>query len=489
MSDLPEINFKEKKDNKKGFLPWLRSHLGFGGRGAMGGAGEALPGAANLGRAAFGAARFGASSAGGIGGLLAGKAGLILTTLIVSAAIGTSLYMKNQPEPGVSTGAFSSNKTPDTYVPAILRQNQSPGSSLDMFKDTNKGSLGMDAPAVPAEEAKDSSKDGAAKEEKPAVDPNAPAPGGGVQDMMGKLAGGSFGNGGLSNSMGSGGSKFSNMGGFGNKFNSGAAGAKSPGFGSVGAGFQNSSKFDARKKLLAMKGSKTPVFSKSKGAKGAFGKGSLGQAKGLKSMQKSYSGKEIDSLAGTQNKAWTGSTAEGDATGGTGLTSGDGGAGVVTSPSVDNTNTSGGGDTPDPTITDPGNNGEDVSPWKGLPEKAMMYIMLSAVLSVIAAALVKAGKKMMLVVYTEVPGMILYGIGIALAACAAALAVMAIAIGIQLMGFGQGMLGAIYTLGGGVALVAAAAAVWGSISTALGVSVAWMAAIAGILAMLGSMAG
>ena len=100
MNDLPEINFKEKKDKKKGFLPWLRSRLGVGGQGAMGGAGEGLPGAANFGRAAFGAAKFGASSgAGGLGGLLAGNAGLIAMAAIVAAAVGTTLYMKNTSDP------------------------------------------------------------------------------------------------------------------------------------------------------------------------------------------------------------------------------------------------------------------------------------------------------------------------------------------------------------------------------------------------------
>ncbi len=482
MGDLPEINFKEKKDKKKGFLPWLRSRLGFGGSGAMDGA---LPGAANFGRAAaMGAGRFGASA--GIGGLLAGKAGLILTALVVSAAIGTSLYMKMQPEPGVSTAAFSSNKTPDTYVPAALRQNQSPGSSLDMFKDTNKGALGGDAAAASKDEAKDSSKDEAAAndQDKPAVDPNAPAPGAdSMQGMMGKLAGGSFG-GGLSNSMGGGGNKFSNMGGFGNKFNSGATGGKSAGLSNMGSGFQSSPKFDARKKLLAMKGSKTPVFSKAKGSKGAFGKGSYGQAKGLKSMQKSYTGSEIDSLAGTQNKAWTGSTAEGDATGGSGLTSGDGGAGVVTSPSVDNTNTSGGGgDTPDPTITDP-TTPEDVSPWKGLPEKAMMYVMLSAMLSVIGGILCKIGQ-------AKTPWLALvYAIGVILCVAAMALGAMVMMIGIQLASsYGQGMLGAIYIIGGGCAIVAAIAALTGAVEKATGISALWWAAIAGIIGMLGSMAG
>ena len=110
--------------------------MGFGGRSALGGAGEAVPGAANLGRAAFGAARFGASS--GLGGLLAGKFGLIATIAIVGAALGTTLYMKNASAPMAGTAGFSSNsRTPDNYVPAILRDNQNQGSSLEMFKDTN----------------------------------------------------------------------------------------------------------------------------------------------------------------------------------------------------------------------------------------------------------------------------------------------------------------------------------------------------------------
>jgi len=484
MSDLPEISFKEKKDKKKGFLPWLRSRLGFGGRSAMGGAGEALPGAANFGRAAaFGAGRFGASA--GIGGLLAGKAGLILTAVIVSAAIGTSLYMKNQSQqPAVSTASFSSNRTPDTYVPAILRQNQSPGSSLDMFKDTNKGAMGGNAPNEGAAETKDSSKDQAAAEEKPAVDANAPAPGAGnmAQEMMGKLAGGSFG-GGLSNSMGGGNSKFSNMGGFGNKFNSGAAGAKAPGLSNMGAGFATAPKFDQRKKVMAMKGAKTPVFSKSKGAKGVFGKGSFAQAKGLKTMQKSYTGREIDSLAGTQNKAWTGATAQGDATGGGGLTGGDSGAGIVTSPSVDNSNSSGSGNNNnDPTINNP-TTPEDVSPWKGLPEQAMMMIMLSAVLSTIGGMMVAYGKGGTFWTY------IVYLIGMLLCIIAAALAIKAIMIGIDIMGYGQKMMGTIYTLGGGVALMAAISGMTGKTQSVAGISTLWWAAIAGILGMLGSMAG
>ncbi len=480
MSDLPEINFKAK-DKKKGFLPWLRSRLGFGGRSAMGGAGEAAPGAANFGRAAFGGAKLGAASSAGVGGLLASKAG-ILAALVVSAALGTALYMKNQPEPGVSTAAFSSNKVPDEYVPAALRQKQDPGSSLEMFKETNKGAVGMEE-AAPKEEAKDSSTDQpAADQEKATAEANTaePAPENMAKEMVGKLAGGNFG-GGLSTTMG-GSSKFSGMGGIGNKFNSGAIGANSPGLSNLGSGFQSSSKFDQRKKLLAMRGSSRPLFSKAKGAKGSFGKGSYAQAKGLKGMQKLYSGKEIDPMAHTQNQAWTGSTGDGNAAGGAGVGDGDGGAGIVTSPSMDNTAGGGGsgGNTSDPVITNPPSP-TDVSPWKGLPEKAMMYIMLAAMLSVLGAYLINMAKN---------PTMTwLEPVGKAICMVAMGVAAMAVMIGVKILGMGQSMLGAIYTIGGGVAIMGALKAMRAEPKDAISTKVLWMAGIAGILAMLGSMMG
>ncbi|MEI7530048.1 MAG: hypothetical protein WCK76_14015, partial [Elusimicrobiota bacterium] len=138
MKELPEINFKEKKE-KRGLLPWLRSRLGLGGGGAIGGAGEALPGAANLGRAAFGAAKLGS---GGLGGLLAGKLGLIATVVVVGGAIGTSLYMRMPDAPVTSTSSFNSHRTPGNYVPAKLRKTKAQGSSLHMFKEANKNALG-----------------------------------------------------------------------------------------------------------------------------------------------------------------------------------------------------------------------------------------------------------------------------------------------------------------------------------------------------------
>ncbi len=71
MSDLPEINFKKKRE-KRGFLPWLRSKLGLSPAGGTpGGAGIAsqasnaakLGNFANIGKsAAFGSAKIGAST-------------------------------------------------------------------------------------------------------------------------------------------------------------------------------------------------------------------------------------------------------------------------------------------------------------------------------------------------------------------------------------------------------------------------------------------
>ena len=134
--NLPDINFKEKKEKKGGAIGWLRGRLGMGSRGAMGEAGIS-PSAMNVGRTAFGAGKFGASS--GIAGLLAGKAGVLAT--IAAVAVASGVYLANNAPAPSSNSAFNSGgKVADNYVPAILRsQAANQGSSLDMFKDTNRG--------------------------------------------------------------------------------------------------------------------------------------------------------------------------------------------------------------------------------------------------------------------------------------------------------------------------------------------------------------
>ena len=91
--DLPEINFKEKKEKKGGVLGWLRGNLGGGVRGSVGGPGI-TPSAMNVGRA-LGTAKIGASS--GVAGLLAGKAGLIATVALMTVAGGMYMVRKASP--------------------------------------------------------------------------------------------------------------------------------------------------------------------------------------------------------------------------------------------------------------------------------------------------------------------------------------------------------------------------------------------------------
>ncbi|OGR76488.1 MAG: hypothetical protein A2X32_11960 [Elusimicrobia bacterium GWC2_64_44] len=505
--NLPEINFKEKKEKKGGALGWLRGKFGGASRGAMGEAGI-NPSAMNLGRGALGAGKFGASTSGGLAGLLAGKAGIVATIAMVAVAGGVYVA-NNSPAPSTSAAAFNSGRTPDNYVPAILRsQAANGGSSLDMFKETNKGAVAMEGDTSKAK-APDAGKPADAAAEGQAADPNAQPgadqAGGMAQEMMGKLQGGSMG-GSLTSQLGGGSSKFSNMGGFSNKFGSGASGGK-PGFSSgIGSGFSSMPKFDSRKgKMLSMKGSPRPVFGGAKsGKKGALAPGAFGQAKGMKAMQQSYSGSSIDSARSTQDKAWEGSTGEGDASaGGAGLS--EGGAGLMTSPSLDNAGTGGGGGgtgTPaEPVIPEPPP-AANVSPWGSLTTIAMMLILMAALLAGIGAKLINMGDTMIesgtalaAVPYTAAAGaaMIaagtsLRGIGMALAGVALALGIAATIMGIMIMQqHGQSTLGTLYTIGGGCATAAAGMALAG---VDLGpITPAWMAAGAGAIALIGSMLG
>lgn len=491
--NLPDINFKEKKEKKGGALGWLRGKFGAGSRGAMGEAGI-NPSAMNLGRGALGAGKFGASS-GGLAGLLAGKAGMIATVAMVAVASGVYLA-NNAPAPSTNSAAFNSGKTTDNYVPAILRsQAQNSGSSLDMFKETNKGAgLGMEAAekqppkagdAKPADAAAD------AQAQDPSADPGAGA-GGMAQDMMGKLQGGSMGS--LTSQLGGGSSKFSGMGGFNNKFGSGATGGK-PGFSSgIGAGFSSMPKFDSRKgKMLAMKGSARPVFSGAKagGKKGALAPGAFGQAKGMKAMQQSYSGTSADSARSTQDKAWEGSTAEGTTGGGAGIS--DGGAGIMTSPSIDNTGGSGGGGgtgTPAepniPEVTTPTN----VSPWQGLLDSILSMLMLAAALAALGSMLVKVANAMTGGVFVSIAAQVIRILGYAMCAAAMVMGAMVIIKSYALMTeFSQGGLGAVYMIGGVCAITAGGMGMAGAFGMVAMFNPLWMCAATAAIGLIGSMLG
>lgn len=510
--NLPDTDFKEKKEKKRGALGWLRDKLGFGSRGAMGGAGI-NPSAMRV----LGGAKFGASA--GLGSFLAGNLGTIVTVAMVAVAGGIYLA-HNSSGPVTNAGAFSSNKTKDNYVPAILRsQAANGGSSLDMFMDTNKGAARMDVYDADGYDKNGYDKDGYDRNgynkngydrtgydkngydkdgygrdgyNKDGLDRNGvgrngaqnPGQGGMVQQMVGKLQGGSFGA--LTSSLSGGANKFSNMGGIGNKFNQGAIGAKTGFVSGIGAGFQAVPRYDQLKgKITAMKPSSRPVLTSGKAVKKAnFGAGSFGQAKGLRATQQSYTGREIDQMAGTQSKAWEGATPDGSVSGGAGISgggAGNGGAGIMSSPSLDSASGGGAGggmNTPDePTIPD-ASSPLNVSPWTDMLSKIMTLVLISAVLSVIGA-LLRASHHPLLQM-----------IGMMLCLAAAALAVMAIIMAIQVMSsFGQAMLGMVYMIGGGVALAAAVKAMQGNAGEAVAPIVYWLAAAAGAMGLIASMLG
>ncbi|MHB0994961.1 MAG: hypothetical protein ACYC2I_01185 [Elusimicrobiales bacterium] len=475
--NLPEIGFKEKKEKKGGAIGWIRGKLGLGSRGAMGEAGLA-PNVMNVGRA-VGGAKFGASSS-GIAGLLAGKLGTVLTVAVMAGAVGTTLYMRSQ-DTSPTAAAFNSDsaKASSEYVPAILRsQAANQGSSLDMFKDTNKGA-GLAMETDPSKANKPPEAKAEAAEDAQAQDPNQPAPDqqNMAGDMMGKLQGGDMAS--LTSSLGGGSNKFSNMGGFSNKFGSGATGAKAGFSSGIGSGFSSMPKFDARKnKMMAMKSSARPVFGGSKaGKRGTFGSGAYNQAKGLRATQKQFSGTSIDSARSTQDKAWEGATGDGEAGGGAGIS--DGGAGIVTSPSLDNVGNSGGGggsDTPDASAPD-ASAPTDVSPWASDLSTCMMLVLLSCILSFIGAKLCES----------KVPW--IYWLGVVLICVAMALAAAAMVMAIKVMG-SQKLLGGLYLIGGGLALAAAIMAFSGKTKGTENsnmTQITWLAAGGGIISMMGSM--
>ncbi len=469
--NLPEINFKEKKEKKRGILGWLRGRLGVGSRGAMGEAGI-NPSAMNVGRA-LGTAKIGAGSA-GLGGFLAGNAGLIATVAIVAVAGG--LYVaRNSSTLPQNNSSFSSGKTPDNYVPAILRsQAANQGSSLEMFKDTNKGAISLDENATASAANKQAEQKPEPAAAEGTADQGAPGEGGLSGDMAEKLQGAMGGS--LTSSLGGGSNKFSGMGGFGNKFNSGSTGGKT-GFTSIGNSFSAMPKFDQRKnKMLSMKGSYKPQVTSAKGGKyTSQGSKARNQLSAMRATQKSYTGNNIDSLRSTQDKAWEGTTPDGAADGGAGVS--DGGAGIVNTPSLDNAGSStGGGAEGDVSVPD-ASNPTDESPWKSLLASLKSQLMMAVMLSFVGYALIKLKN-------TPYIGGFLYALGMALCAAAIAMAMMVVVKAISLMKT-EALIGSLYMLGGLATVGGAVGAMMEKPPTWL--TPLWWLAGAGVLALITSM--
>lgn len=468
MDNFPEINLpsRKKKGRKGGFIPWLRNTLG------MGGSGSAL-GTAGAGGGTFLGSTF-------LGGLLVGKGALVATMAITALAVGAGLIVSNYgSDKSKTSGAFDSAGVKQSasggasgrYTPAILRARQQDGSSLDMFKGANVGAFDYEE-----EEAESSDQQEEGTADASAEAPQVPDQTDMAEQLVGRLIGG-----GLSTELGGGSDRFSGFGGFGNRFGDGMFGSKIE-FNDGLSLMKESPSFSARKKLLAMKARSRTIVPRRKTSRRPGLKGALAQATGIKG-DIGYTGTDIDSAKSTQDEAWEGTVGEGDAgvpAGGEGISSG--GAGLVTSPSIDNTQTPiGGGDIPEQEIPDyTDTTPQDVSPWASAVSMAMMLILASAALSAIGAKLILAGNTPA-TAWMKVLGMILCYIALGLA-------LYAVTLGIQVMSqHGQAILGTIYTIGGGVAAVAAIAAMTGK--APLGISAMWWAAIAGIIALLGSMMG
>jgi hypothetical protein len=476
MNEFEDLKKKKKEEKKKGFLAWLREKLGFSPKG-MGNLSEGardinlagLRGAAL--RGSGGILGSGGRGIGGIFSFLGGK-GAIVTFALIGLAVGVSLYYRGMNNVSQERENYSSMGKVDSYVPKILKE-QTNASSLDMFKEANKGAISFD------EDETNKNKEEEPKEEQPVVNEknNQLEANLGFDNKPRLQTDMKFG---LSSDIGGGSNKFSALGGFGNHM--GKFGPQ------IGSGFSKND-FDKNSllktanagKLSPIKSQKRPViaqgykFQRVKGGKGAFD-----QAKAIKSMQLAPNYGKADTARSNLDKAWEGGTggsgSVGLPNGGSGIS--DGGSGIVQTPStLDNIGDTTGGINPNTNANIPNVPGYKFdTPWAGLIQKAMMFLMISALLAGIASMLAKIK-----------PWGLIVAIGLALAAVA--LGVMVIMIGMQLMKqFGQNKLGMIYIIGGGIAIASAIAAI-------AGVWISWaamlakiLAAAAGIIAMFASMA-
>jgi hypothetical protein len=485
MNEFEDLRRKKKEEKKKGFLGWLREKLGFSPKG-MGNLSEGardinlagIRGAGSRGIFGRGGGLFGRGGlfgaggrgAGGLFSFLGGK-GAIVTLALVGLAVGMTLYYRSLNNSSSAAGYSSMGKI-DSYVPRILKE-QSDVSSLDMFKEANKGAISLDEEEL----NKNKEEENANEENNNSVDKQA-----NLKSLTANLG---FENKprlqtdmkfGLTSDIGSGSNKFSALGGFGNHM-----GKFGP---NVGSGFAKNDLLGAIKsatggKLSSIRAQKRPViaqgpkFQSIKGAKRAFD-----QANAIKSMQLAPNYSRADIARSNLDKAWEGGTGGGGdvgvPSGGSGIS--DGGSGVVQTPSsLDNIGDTTEGINPNTDVPNvPGYKFD--TPWAGLIQKAMMFLMLSALLAGLASIFAKI----------KPWGLI---VAIALALAAVALGVMVIMIGTQLMKqFGQNKLGMIYIIGGGIAILSAIAAI-------AGVWINWaemlakiLAAAAGIMGMLAAMA-
>ncbi|MBI4051633.1 MAG: hypothetical protein HY400_03930 [Elusimicrobia bacterium] len=420
LQEMPEIHlapiFPNKKE-RKGFLPWL-----FGNSSAAG--------------STF-------SGSGAMGGLLATKTGILVLGLGGVTVVGGAGYLANrfyQQEVEIVPSSIASQEpsrssAKSEYVPAIQRA-QSDASSLNMFHRANRGAL---PEQVESSEIQDQQPQTA--ESQPA-EPQQQDPGQMANAMAEKMMGKQMGQ--LSGSLPGGGKSGAGFGDFGNKFGAGVVSPQNLNSKGVLTPFQKPN-FTTRVKGTTL--AKRAVSSQKLTSRGKnLSAKAYNQAMGVRSGQQPAVGAgTVDPMKFTADNAWEGQTAAGAGGAVTGAGVGTGGSGLVTSPSLDNPKSSGGGGTA-------GCQGQDCWKFSGLPPKpdepwrwatrlGEAFVKAALLLTIIGAGLQK-------LVGIPFIGQALFAIGSTIKVIGAGLAMMLAPLGGILMGYGQTSLGMMYTVGG-----------------------------------------
>lgn|GEM_PF-3256264 len=490
-NDIPELNIprfkKEEPKERKGFLPWI-----FGGART----GASVPTLATGGSGGwFGFLSGVMAGSRGLGAFITGKLGLLASTAAITAvAAGVGLVISKSIEgPTLSSsssprsGGSASSSAP--YVPLAERSGAA-ASSLEMVSDTNRGKVVgftdeeafKKAAELKARAAEEAAKQRAEQDGQVPTsatgDAGAMLPA--ISGLSSKLAGGSIGQ--LSSQLGG---KFGGApGNFSNKFASGEYGAKGVGSGGVMGSFQKPV-FNKPGNLAALASARKINVNARTAAKFGTGRGSFGQALGIRTQLAANRGvTKVDTMRSNTDQAWQGQTMSGGVSASAGgVDSGDG-SGVVSSPSLDNTNVPTSGGEVDTSSPDAGT-ASDATPWAKLTALAQLLLIIANILVMVVGLLSTIAKKLMKNPMTAAIGAMVMAIAVMVAGIAAALGAAVSAIGNMLKStYGQSIAGTGLMTSGAITMGAAFAALGGG---AIALMASVMAAISSGVSMLSSM--
>ncbi|MDD2772145.1 MAG: hypothetical protein PHP45_00440 [Elusimicrobiales bacterium] len=481
-NDIPELNIprfkKEEPKERKGFLPWI-----FGGART----GASVPTLATGGSGGwFGFLSGVMAGSRGLGAFITGKLGLLVSTAVITAvAAGVGLVISKSIE-----GPKLSSSSSAPYVPLAERSGAA-ASSLEMVSDTNRGKVVgftdeeafKKAAELKARAAEEAAKQRAGQDDGQ-VQTSATGDAGAMLPAIGglssRLAGGSIGQ--LSSQLGG---KFGGApGNFSNKFASGEYGAKGVGFGGVMGSFQKPV-FNKPGNLAALASARKINVNARTAAKFGTGRGSFGQALGIRTQLAANRGvTKVDTMRSNTDQAWQGQTMSGGVSASAGgVDSGDG-SGVVSSPSLDNTNVPTSGGEVDTSSPDAGT-ASDATPWAKLTALAQLLLLIANILVMVVGLLSTIAKKLMQNPMTAAIGAMVMAIAVMVAGIAAALGAAVSAIGNMLKStYGQSIAGTGLMTSGAITMGAAFAALGGG---AIALMASVMAAISSGVSMLSSM--